>query len=63
MHKGLRLVNKTNENDLIVEENGFRKDVGNVTAKTTITFEYDIRTPEELQKLDIDLQKLKNLPF
>lgn len=55
MHKGLRLVNKTNENDLIVEENGFRKDVGNVTAKTTITFEYDIRTPEELQKLDIDL--------
>ena len=39
------------------------KDFANATAKTKITFEYELRDEEDLKFLEINLQNLKKVPF
>jgi len=40
-----------------------KRDVGNVTAKTEITFEYENKADEELKAMGIDLENIKEIPF
>jgi len=39
------------------------KNVGNVTITSEVTFEYDIKKIDELEKNNIDIFGLKELPF
>jgi hypothetical protein len=39
------------------------RDVGNVTSESSFTFEFGVRTAEEMAKLEIDTKNLKTLPF
>lgn len=40
-----------------------QKIIANATKNTRISFEYDVRSDEDLQKLKIDLRELKKVPF
>jgi len=37
--------------------------VGNVTDKTNVTFEYDIKPANKLKELNVDIKNTKELPF
>jgi hypothetical protein len=62
LHKGLRFRKEAEEN--LKERQGlYQKNVGNVTAKTELTFEYELRPDEELMEFGVDLVKLETVPF
>lgn len=54
-----------NEEDAYLTENKsvYVKNIGNVTANTTLTFEYQIKNDVELQMEGIDLSELKEVPL
>jgi len=62
LHQGLKFRNEQEEH---LKERGslFQKMVGNVTAKTELTFEYELRPDEELMEFGVDPDKLKSVPF
>ena len=39
------------------------KNFANATTQTKISFEYEIREEEDLKFLEIDIEKLKKVPF
>lgn len=63
LHNGLEFKNTDIEDGIEIKDGLYNRKIGNVTEKTKISFEYDLKNPEELKKLKIDLEKIKNLPF
>ncbi|CAI2385036.1 unnamed protein product [Moneuplotes crassus] len=63
LHKGLEFKNE-DESQLNHTKNIFTKSYGNVTAESEITFEYKIKSKEELKNSsDFDFEELTHLPF
>lgn len=62
LHKAMKFRNEAPEN---VKDEGrvLQKIIANATKNTRISFEYDVQSPEELQKLKINLKELKRVPF
>jgi hypothetical protein len=62
LHKALCF---RNENEGEIQNNGtiYQKMVGNVTDKSEVSFEYDLKDPKKLKEFGIDLNALKKLPF
>lgn len=63
IHQGLEFRNEEAEN-LNVEKNVLTKDMGNVSADSEMTFEYKVKSIEELEKsIEFDITKMTHLPF
>jgi len=62
LHKGL-FIRDVDGNNRSSKDSVFVNDVGNVTAESSFTLEYGIRTKQELEKLGIDPNKIKTMPF
>jgi hypothetical protein len=63
LHKALEFRNE-NPINLIKDENTMQRDIGNVLESSEITFEYTLKSKEELQKLtDIKIEAIKIVPF
>ena len=63
LHKGLQFRNEVDQN-LSEDRSLLVKDIGNVTNACEITFEYTLKTINELIKMeDIDLSTMKSFPF
>jgi len=62
LHQGLKFRNEDGE---FLKERAslFQKNVGNVTAKTELTFEYELRADEELMEFGVDPTKMESVPF
>ena len=62
LHKALSF---RNENEGEFQNNGtiYRKIVGNVTEKSEVSFEYDLKDPKKMKEFGIDMAALKKLPF
>ncbi|CAF0832318.1 unnamed protein product [Rotaria sordida] len=61
VHRGLYIRNPDNLEDKL---NKIKRDIGNVTKQTEVTFEFGIRNKEEVkEKYHIDLDQLERLPF
>lgn len=60
IHKGLCF---RYQEEFLIDPSTLRKELGNVSDGSEFTFEYSVRTPEELIALNIDLTLLKQLPF
>jgi hypothetical protein len=63
LHKGLEF---RNENPLNLNDDKtiMAKDLGNVTEETEVTFEYKLKSLQELLKMDdLDLAKITSFPF
>ena len=48
---------------LSFDQSLFEKAIGNATRSTELTFEYELKSPNELQNKSIDLDNLKEVPF
>mmetsp|Transcript_36748 Transcript_36748/g.36362 ORF Transcript_36748/g.36362 Transcript_36748/m.36362 type:complete len:261 (-) Transcript_36748:23-805(-) len=63
LNKGLEFRNE-DESQLNQMKNIFTKSYGNVTAESETTFEYKIKSKQELESnVDFDFEKLTHLPF
>jgi len=63
LHKGLEFRNE-DEDNLTDGNTVLKKDIGNVTQNSELTFEYKIKRVKELLLMDdLDLKTLKNFPF
>lgn len=63
IHKGLEFRNENTEN-LAADKSLLVRSLGNVTDETEIYFEYRLKSMKELLKMeDVDLTKMKYLPF
>lgn len=63
LHKGLEFRNEQPQN-LNADKTILTKDFGNVTARTDITFEYQLKSVKELLKMtDIDITKIQAFHF
>jgi hypothetical protein len=63
LHKGLMFRNE-NPEWLSEDKTTLRRDLGNVTLDTEITFEYTLKGISDLVKMeDIDLTKITSFPF
>jgi len=63
LHKGLQFRNELAEH-LSHNNTQLVKDMGNVTEDNVFTFEYTIKSIEELLELtDLDMTQIKELPF
>ena len=63
LHKGMEFRNEKEEN-LEASKSVANREVGNATASTEITFEYKIKSVEELKQMEeIDFEKMECLPF
>jgi len=62
LHRAMKFRNESEEN-LKERASLYEKNVGNVTAKTELTFEYEIRPDEELVEFKINSAKLESVPF
>ena len=62
LHKALEF---RNEDPTFLKDNKTMlvKNFANATTKTKISFEYEVRGEEDLKKLEIDVDKLKKVPF
>lgn len=62
LHRALEF---RNEDFASIKNDGtlFEKDVGNATVKTRVTFEYQAKSKEQIEKLGIDLNQIKEVPF
>ena len=62
IHKGFKIRNEKPEN---LSEGGSycKKELGNVTAKTEWTLEYENKSDEEIKCLGIDINDIKEIPF
>lgn len=63
LHSGLEFKNTEVEESIEIKNGLYNRKIGNVTEKTQISFEYDLKNPEDLKKLKIDLTNIKELPF
>ena len=54
-----------NEDKVNLIENGsvLKKEFANATVNTKISFEYEVRDDEDLKFLEVDIEKLKKVPF
>ncbi|CAD8122110.1 unnamed protein product [Paramecium sonneborni] len=59
LHKALQF----REDDNIQEQNEIRKYIGNITKTTIQSFEYQLKSIEELEKQRFNINKLKSIPF
>jgi len=62
LHQAMKFRNEAEEN-LKERASLYEKNVGNVTAQTELTFEYEVRPDEELVEFKIDSAKLESVPF
>lgn len=63
LHKGLEFRNEDLAN-ISEDKSLMARDLGNVTDETEFTFEYRLKSIKDLIKMDdVDLSKLKSLPF
>jgi len=63
LHKGLQFRNEYSQN-LSDDKSMLCREVGNVTEDTQLTFEYTLKSMNELIKMeDIDLTKMTSFPF
>ncbi|CAF2515663.1 unnamed protein product [Rotaria sp. Silwood2] len=61
VHRGLYIRNPDNLEDKLDK---IKRDIGNVTKQTEVTFEFGVRNKEEVkEKYHIDLDQLEQLPF
>lgn len=62
VHKALKF---RNEFEGEFQNNGtvYKRLVGNVTEKSEVSFEYDLKDPKSLKELGLELEKMKKLPF
>lgn len=62
LHKALVF---RNEDPLILKDNKTMlvKNYANATTQTKMSFEYEVREEEDLKFLEIDIEKLKKVPF
>jgi Sec23/Sec24 zinc finger/Sec23/Sec24 trunk domain len=60
IHKGLCF---RYQDENLVDSNTLKKDLGNVVDGSEFTFEYSVRSIEELKALEINLDDIKQLPF
>ncbi|CAD8204307.1 unnamed protein product [Paramecium octaurelia] len=60
LHKALKF---RREDQLKAENNTLKKYIGNVTKSTLQTFEYELKSEQELKKENIDIKKLNQIPF
>ncbi|CAF2229853.1 unnamed protein product [Rotaria magnacalcarata] len=61
VHRGLYIRNPDNLDEKLEK---IKRDIGNVTKQTEVTFEFGVRNKEELkEKYNIDLDQLEQLPF
>jgi hypothetical protein len=62
LHKAMTFRNEGAEN---IKDNGavMVKELPNATVNTRISFEYELRVEEDLKFLEIDIEKLKKVPF
>ncbi|CAF1159927.1 unnamed protein product [Rotaria sp. Silwood1] len=61
VHRGLYIRNPDNLEDKLDK---IKRDIGNVTKQTEVTFEFGVRNKEEIkEKYHIDLDQLEQLPF
>jgi hypothetical protein len=62
LHQGLKYRNEEPQN---ISHDGTKcfKNIGNVTSKTQTTFEFDVKTHEEMKQSEIDVAKLKEIPL
>ncbi|CAF1064942.1 unnamed protein product [Adineta ricciae] len=61
VHRGLYIRNPDNPDDKLET---VKREIGNVTKQTEVTFEFGIRSKQELKdKWNMDLDELKQLPF
>jgi hypothetical protein len=63
LHRGIEFRNEE-EKSLQCDRSVMVKDLGNVTRDNDITFEYRMKRVKELLEIEeLDLEKLKSLPF
>jgi len=63
LHKGLQFRNELDQN-LSQDKSLMVRDIGNVTESCEISFEYTLKKISDIARMeDIDLSKLKELPF
>ena len=63
LHKALEFRNEDPAN-LSADKSMLIRNVGNVTEDSEITFEYRVKSPEDLEKLkDFDVNKIEQIPF
>ena len=62
LHKAMTFRNEAAEN---LKDNGavMVKELPNATVNTRISFEYELRVEEDLKFMEIDIEKLKKVPF
>lgn len=62
LHKAMEFRKEKKEN-LIDEGRILLKHLPNATSNSKVSFEYQLRNDVELQKLKIDVENLKEIPF
>ena len=62
LHKALEFRNE-GEGEFMNNGTIYRKVVGNVTEKSEVSFEYDLKNPQKLKEFGLDMKALKKLPF
>ena len=62
LHNALKFKNESPEN-IFSGGSEMRKTIGNVTALSEITFEYTVKSIQELEQLNIDIDKIESVPF
>lgn len=62
IHKSLRF---RDEVEAEVSEDGsiYKRSLGNVTVKTKTTFEFERKNDEDIKKLNLDIDELKQVPY
>ncbi|CAD8109937.1 unnamed protein product [Paramecium primaurelia] len=60
LHKALKFRREENSR---IKNNTLKKHIGNITKSSIYTFEYQLKTAQELKKENIDIKKLKQIPF
>lgn len=62
LHKGLRFSNEDEEN-LNPDGSLLKKKIGNATINTEVAFQYEIKGEDELNQMNIDIEKALEVPF
>ncbi len=62
LHKALRFRNE-DPHELAEDQSLLRKDIGNATVKTRVSFEYELRPLKQLKTIGIDPEQIKEVPF
>jgi Mg-chelatase subunit ChlD len=62
LHRALKFKGE-DENELLFNGSRLFKDIGNITLKSTFSFEYAKKSQEELHLSEVDISDLKQIPF